>query len=108
MPRNIAEFRIIGQVGGVDAKDKVTYVNVASNYNRQVDGEWQEDTHWNRVTCFGRCAEYAGNAGKGDMVHITGRVRQTSYEREGATIYGTDLVADSFSVLNRAGGGDAG
>lgn len=108
MPRNIAEFRIIGQVGGVDAKDKVTYINVASNYNRQVEGEWQEDTHWNRVTCFGRCAEYAANAGKGDMVHITGRVRQTSYEREGTTIYGTDLVADSFSVLNRTGGGDAG
>lgn len=102
MPRNIAEFRIIGQVGGLDQKDKVTYVNVASNYNRQVEGEWQEDTHWNRVTCFAKCAEYAGKAAKGDMVHITGRVRQTSYERGGETIYGTDLVADTFSVLNRA------
>ena len=102
MARNIAEFRIIGQVGGIDAKDKVTFANVASNYNRQVEGEWQEDTHWNRVTCFGRCAEYAGKAAKGDMVHITGRVRQTSYEREGSTIYSTDLVADTFSVLNRA------
>jgi single-strand DNA-binding protein len=107
MPRNIAEFRIIGQVGGVDPKDKVTYVNVASNYNRQVDGEWQEDTHWNRVTCFGKCAEYAQKAGKGDMVHVTGRIKQTSYEREGATIYGTDLVADTFSVLNRSGGNEA-
>lgn len=45
MARNIAEFRIIGQVGGIDAKDKVTFANVASNYNRQVEGEWQEDTH---------------------------------------------------------------
>ncbi|CAN5227565.1 hypothetical protein BH11PSE5_BH11PSE5_08450 [soil metagenome] len=36
MPRNIAEFRIIGQVGGVDEKEKVTFVNVASNYNRQL------------------------------------------------------------------------
>lgn len=102
MPRNIAEFRIIGQVGGLDQKEKVTYVNVASNYNRQIEGEWQEDTHWNRVTCFAKCAEYAGKSAKGDMVHITGRVRQTSYERGGETIYGTDLVADTFSVLSRA------
>lgn len=104
MPRNIAEFRIIGQVSKVDGRDKVAYVDVASNYNRQVDGQWEEDTHWNRVTCFGRNLEYAQKAGKGDMVHITGRVRQTSYEREGATVYNTDLVADSFSVLHRADG----
>lgn len=106
MARNIAEFRIIGQVGAIDAKEKVTFVNVASNYNRQVDGNWQEDTHWNRVTCFAKCAEYAGKAAKGDMVHITGRVRQTSYDRDGTTIYNTDLVADTFSVLNRANNED--
>ena len=62
MARNIAEFWVIGQVGGIDAKDKVTFVNVPSNYNRQVGGEWQEDTHWNHVTCFARCAESAGKA----------------------------------------------
>lgn len=105
MPRNIAEFRIIGQVGGVDDKEKVTFVNVASNYNRQVDGEWQEEVHWNRVTCFGKCAEYAQNSAKGDMVHVTGRVKQTSYDRDGQTIYNTDLVADSYSVLVRKDAG---
>jgi single-strand DNA-binding protein len=107
MPRNISEFRIIGQVGSVDAKEKVAYVNVAANYNRQVDGAWETDTHWNRVTCFGRSMEAAQKAEKGDMVHVTGRVRQTSYEREGATIYGVDLVAESFSVLHRAADGNS-
>jgi len=48
MARNIAEFRVIAQFGGIDAKDKMSFVNVQSNYNRQVGGEWQEDTHWNR------------------------------------------------------------
>lgn len=108
MPRNIAEFRIIGQIGSKDEKERVSFVNVASNYNREVDGEWQEDTHWNRITCFGKCAEYAQNAGKGDLVHITGRVRQSSYEREGQTVHGTDLIADSFSVLSRSNGGGEG
>ncbi len=106
MPRNIAEFRLIGQVGGIDQKEKVTFVNIASNYNRQVDGEWQEETLWNRVTCFAKCAEYASNVGKGDMVHVTGRVKQSQYERDGSTIYGTDLIADSFSVLSRVSSGD--
>lgn len=92
-------------MGGVDQKEKVTFVNVASNYNRQVDGEWQEETHWNRVTCFGKCAEYAISSAKGDMVHITGRVKQTSYDRDGQTIYSTDLVADSYSVLARKDAG---
>lgn len=101
MPRNISEFRIIGQVGGVDPRDNVTFVNLAANYNRKDGDEWITDTHWNRVTCFGRSAEQAAKAGKGDMVHVTGRVRQSQYEKDGETVYGVDLIADSFSVLAR-------
>lgn len=103
MPRNVAEFHIIGQVANVDDRDKVVFVNVAANYNRQVDGEWTEDTHWNRVTCFGKQIDRARESGKGDMVRITGRVRQTQFEREGEVVYGVDLIADSYSILNRAG-----
>ena len=36
MPRNISEFRIIGQVGGIDTRDAVTFVNLAANYNRRM------------------------------------------------------------------------
>ncbi|NMN07531.1 MULTISPECIES: single-stranded DNA-binding protein [unclassified Novosphingobium] len=99
MAQNIAEFRIIGRIGKIDAKDKVTFIDVASNYNRQEDGVWKTDTHWNRVTCFARVAERASKAGKGDLVHITGRVRQNSFEKEGVTIYTVELIADSFAVL---------
>lgn len=103
MPRNIAEFRIIGQVGGKDEKEKVTYINVASNYNRKDEaGEWQEDTHWNRVTCFGKQREYAEKISKGDLVHITGRTRQGTYEAEGRTHYTTDFIVETISVLSRA------
>lgn len=48
--QNIAEFRIIGRVGKLNEHDKVTKVNVAANYNRQENGEWVTDTHWNEVT----------------------------------------------------------
>jgi hypothetical protein len=59
--------------------EKVTYVSVASNYNRK-DGEtWKTDTHWNSVVCFGTVAAQVGNVEEGDLVHITGRVRENSH-----------------------------
>lgn len=106
MPRNCAEFHIIGQIGSIDAKEKVTFVNVAANYNRKVNDEWQEHTRWNRVTCFGQQAEQAQKAGVGDMVRITGDFEQSSYERNGETVYTTDFKVNSFSVLARAGAKD--
>src|SRR3546814_9140634 len=87
--------------------EKVTYVKVAANYNRRVDDEWKEYTRWNSVTCFGREAELAQKAGIGDMVRITGSPEQSSYERGEETIYSTDLIASSFSVLNSTGGAEA-
>lgn len=101
MPRNIAEFQIIGQVGKVDERENVTHASIAANYNRQVDGEWQSETYWNRVTCFGRAKEQAERAEVGDLVRVTGKMKQTSYDREGETVFTVDLIADSFSVLAR-------
>ena len=105
MSRDTAEFHIIGQIGSIQPHEKVTFVKVAANYNRKVGDEWKEHTRWNRVTCFGRQAEKAQKVGVGDMVRITGDVEQSSYERGDETIYGTDLIANTFSVLKRAGNG---
>lgn len=77
--QNIARFQIIGRVGKITEHDNVTKVNVAANYNRQENGEWVTDTHWNEVTLFSKLIEQpAAKAQKGDLVHITGRVRQNS------------------------------
>lgn len=99
MSQNCAEFHIIGRIGKVDAKEKVTFLDVASNYNRQRDGEWEQTTKWNRVTLFSKNAERAGRAQVGSLVRITGTVEQSSYERNGATVYTVELNADSFAVL---------
>ena len=101
--QNIAEFRIIGRIGKITEHDKVTKVSVASNYNRQDDGEWTTDTHWNEVTLFGRLIERAGQAEKGDLVHIAGRVRQNSYDTAEGKRYTVELIADGFAVLTKAG-----
>lgn len=99
MSQNIAEFRIIGRIGKIDQKDKVTHVDLAANYNRKDGDEWTSETYWNRVTGFSRTAERIGRASVGDLVHAPGRVRQSSYEKNGETVYTVELLADSFAVL---------
>ena len=56
------------------------------------------------VTLFGKLRDRLAKADKGDLVRITGRVRQTSYEAEGSTRYGMDMIADGFAILAKASG----
>lgn len=102
MPQNIAEFRIIGRIGKITSREKVKYVSVAANYNRRDGEEWKTDTHWNSVVCFSNVASQVDNAGKGDLVHITGRVRESQHGETNDTTYRTELIADTFSVLTKA------
>ena len=102
--QNIAEFHIIGRIGKIDAAKEVTHISVAANYNRRDSDEWKTDPHWNRVTIFGKLRDRLAKAEKGDLVRITGRVRQTSYDAEGATRYGVDMIADGFAILAKASG----
>lgn len=104
--QNIAEFRIIGRIGKVEVKEKVTYLSVASNYNRKDGDDWKTDPHWNSVTLFDKLAKRL-TASKGDLVHITGRVRQNQYEAGGSTHYDVDLIADGIAILARKDGGPA-
>ena len=104
--QNIAEFRIIGRIGKVEVKEKVTYVSVATNTNRKDGDDWKTETHWNSVTLFDKLAKRL-TAAKGDLVHITGRVRQNSYQASGTTRYDVDLIADGIAILAKKDGGPA-
>jgi single-strand DNA-binding protein len=102
MPQNIAEFRIIGRIGKITARERVTYVSVAANYNRRDGDEWKTDPHWNSVVCFSNVATQVEAAGKGDLVHVTGRVRESNYGDGNDVSFRTELIADTFSVLTKA------
>lgn len=53
-----------------------------------------------RITTFGRTAEVcAQNLAKGRMVGINGRIQTGSYQKDGQTIYTTDVVADRVEFL---------
>ncbi len=102
MPQNVAEFGIIGRIGKITSRERVKYVNVAANYNRRDGDEWKTDTYWNSVICFSNVAAQVDAAGVGDLVHITGRVRESQHGDGNDTTYRTELIADSFSVLARS------
>jgi single-strand DNA-binding protein len=104
MPQNIAEFRIIGRVGRITKREKVTYVNVAANYNRRDCDDWKQDTLWNSVVCFSNLANQLEAAEIGDLVHVTGRVRESQHGENNDTTYRTELIADTFSVLAKSTG----
>ena len=97
--KDIAEFRITGRIGKSSIMDKVAFLDIASNYRRKVNDEWEDDTHWNRVTLFGKHIERASRMAVGDLVNVRGTVRQTRYERNGSTVYGVDLRVVRFGVL---------
>lgn len=103
---NFAKFEIIGRIGEIDARMKVTLLSVCANYCRKGDdNEWLEDSHWNRVSVFsdGQRKHIAERAQVGDLVRIAGRLKDTSYERDGTTHYTTDRIVEEFGILAAKG-----
>ena len=100
--KNVAEFTIIGRIGKISAGEAITRLSIASNYRRKgKDGAWADDTHWNQVVVFAEGARkyIAEHVAQGDLVMARGRVRQSSYEKDGETRYGVDLVCTDFGLL---------
>lgn len=70
------------------------------------DGNWQEQTEWHSVVCFGYSAERVGQNGrKGSRIFIEGRLQTRSWEdKEGKKQYKTEVVADVLRMLDAKGG----
>ena len=105
--KNVATFEIIGRISRIDAYEKVTRITTASNYNYKdgKSGEWKQDTHWNQSVAFNqRPREAAEKLQKGDLVKITGRMRQSSFEKDGSRVFSTDLIAYTIEFVARANG----
>lgn len=73
---------------------------------RQQGQERQAD--FIRITCFGRQAELVNQyLGKGRQVAVNGRIQTGSYQnREGQTVYTTDVIANRVEFLGSNNGGN--
>ena len=102
--RNIAEFHIIGRVSKMTTIGKALKIDLASNYRaRDKNGQWGDDIYWNSVSVFDEHARtyIAKHIAKGDLVRVTGRFRNTSYQGKDGTVYTTDFHAHEFDRLAR-------
>lgn len=68
------------------------------------DGNRQEQTEWHRVVAWRKLAEICGQyLSKGRQVYIEGRLRTTSYEKDGIKRYTTEIEAREMLMLGSAG-----
>jgi len=88
----------------------VCKLNIATSrkYTNRKD-EQVEETEWHRVTVWGKQAEHCNNyLTKGRQVYVEGRLRTSSYDKDGQKHYTTEIVADEVQFIGGAPGGQGG
>jgi single stranded DNA-binding protein len=109
--RTLNKFFILGYVGsepksfGNTCKVSVSTTHVWTD----AKGTRQEEVEWTPVTVLHpKTAKWIiDNVRKGDTVHVEGRVRQSTYDKNDETIYATDVIADAFDLVSRKSDRDA-
>ena len=79
-------------------------IATTEKWNDKNTGEKKEKTEWHRIKVFDKRAENAGRyLSKGKQVYIEGKIQYYQYEKDGNTMYGTDILAEKIQFL---GGGN--
>ena len=105
MAKSLNRVDLLGYLGG-DAKIKefpdrtsVGEVSVATDYSVQDEkGAWRERTEWHSVVIWGAAAA-AAVLKKGARVHLSGRLRTRSWEKDGERRYKTEVVCNATDVI---------
>ena len=94
---------LVGRVGAEPKSNKtVTTFSLATSEYYTVDGERKEQTEWHRCVTFGRLAETVQQwVAKGQLLAIEGRIRTSSYEKDGETRYSTDILVSKLEMLSK-------
>jgi single-strand DNA-binding protein len=95
-----------GYTGGVPkafGNGRIAKVSVATNRSwiDKTTGDRVEKTDWVTVTILNeQDAKFAlANVRKGSPIYAECRVAESSYQKDGRTIYGVDIVAEVFDLL---------
>ena len=77
-------------------------VATTEKWKDKASGEWKEATEWHRITAFGYQAQYIQKYGaKGMDVYIDGKLKTSSYEKDGITRYSTDIIANDVQFIGK-------
>ena len=74
---------------------------------KQKDGT--DKTSWHRCTAFNKAAELIGQyVAKGQQLYVEGELSYGQYEKDGHTVYTTDIIVNQFSFIGSKGNGNQG
>lgn len=104
----INEVILIGNVGA-DPVVRQTAAGTVGNFSlatsekwKNKQGDWQEKTEWHRIVGFGYPGEYIErHIRKGQQVFVKGKITYGQYEKDGQTIYTTEIKAEKVKILGR-------
>jgi single-strand DNA-binding protein len=66
--------------------------------------ETQEETEWHRVTVWGKSGENCNTyLSKGSQCYVEGRLRTTSFEKDGIKRYSTEIIAHDVQFIGGRG-----
>ena len=86
----------------------VARFTIAIDRGRDRNGE-DKGADFPSIVCFGKTAELVEKyVGKGRLVGVTGRITTGSYEKDGRTVYTTEVTADRVEFLDKAPGAGSG
>lgn len=89
-----------------DGKGEWSPVNlsVATTHRAKVNGQYEDQTEWHRVTTFVKSdsqKQFYGSAMcKGAKILVEGRLQTRSYEKGGQTRYATEIIADRVDLVS--------
>ena len=84
---------------------QVAEFSLATSYRRKdSDGNFQDQTEWHQIVCWGRQAEIAGQyLRKGKQIYVEGRLQTRSWDDKttGEKRYKTEVICENFRFLGR-------
>lgn len=111
MSRDLNQCNFIGRLGNdpesrdLPSGESVCNISIAVGDDyKDKQGQKVEQTEWVRVSAFGKLAEIMQQyLKKGSKVYISGKMKTRKWEKDGQTMYSTDIKASEMIMLDSKG-----
>ena len=95
-------MNVVNLIGNLTKNPEMMNASTVCRFTIAVNEGYGEKkrTDYINIVCFGKTAENCEKyIAKGSKVAIVGKIQTGSYEKDGRTIYTTDVVANSIEFL---------
>ncbi len=93
---------------GAGSQTAIARFSIAIDRGKDRNGE-DKGADFPNIVCFGKTAELVERfMKKGRLVGIQGRIQTGKYEKDGRTVYTTEVVADRVEFLDRGDNAEGG